>query len=565
MMSESPIAGRIARLAGWRRAAVACLAGVLSVLAMAPFFLSPVLFLTLPVLVWLVDGTGPYPRAQSLPGLGSGRAALRAGVAGWWFGFGYFVCGLFWIGEAFLVEAETFAWLLPFAVTLLPAGLALFFALASAAARLAWHSGLARILVLAVALSLAEWLRGHIFTGFPWNTLGYALTAQLPLLQTAGIFGIYGLTLLTVLIFATPLVLWDEAQAHQRRKAVIAICLAAALPLAVLTGIGALQLMRQPIAIDDSARLRIVQPSIPQREKWQADKQAANFDLHLMLSRQDAAGRRDELAGISHVIWPEAAMPFLPLDRPEALAMIADLLPRGTHLLTGALRMERTVAGERRAYNSLIVFGQGGTLAGLYDKIHLVPFGEYLPFQTTLEAIGLQQLTRLRGGFSAGAAPRADLVIPGLPPVGALICYEAIFPTELVQGSQRPGVFVNLTNDGWFGNSIGPHQHLHQARVRAVEQGVPVIRAANNGISAVIDAQGRVLASLALDQRGVIDSRLPPAGAATPYARFGEWLFAALLLVALAVIVALRWQAGRSALVPDRGIECHTSWHENAA
>ena len=539
------LSNAIACASGWRRALIAFLAGIFSVLAMAPFFASPILLVTLPVLVWLIDGAGPYPQPVSLPGLGLTRQAWRAGVAGWWFGFGYFLVGLYWIGEAFLVEADTFAWLLPFAVTLLPAGLALFFALAAFLARLAWSGGLARILVLAVSLALAEWLRGHILTGFPWNTLGYALTNPLPLMQTAGVLGIYGLTLCTVLIFAAPLTLWADA-GHRHRVPALAIALASAMvPLLLLAGGGIYILKRQPISVDDSVRIRIVQASIAQREKWLPEKQGENFERQIDLSRRNPDGVQDDLAGITHVIWPEAAMPFLPLDHPEALAAIGGLLPARTLLISGAIRLQRPPAGSdapRQAYNSLMVFSgpRGGLAAAIYDKIHMVPFGEYLPLQGLLESIGLQQLTRMRGGFSSGSTPRPLLSIPGLPRVGALICYEAIFPTEVVQGTERPGLLVNLTNDGWFGDSIGPHQHLHQARVRAVEQGLPLIRSANNGISAVIDAQGRVLTRLDLNRRGVIDSGLPRIGPAPLYARYGEGLFAGLVLMFLAWAGALR-------------------------
>jgi len=517
------LAARVADLAGWRRMAAAFSAGTVSVLAMPPFFLSPVLFLTLPILVWLIDGAdGRSGQLRSRRG-----AATRAAISGWWFGFGYFLFGLYWIGEAFLVEADKFAWALPFAVTLLPAGLSLFFALAAFLARFAWCDGIARIVVLSVTLALTEWLRGHVLTGFPWNTLGYALTSPLPLMQTAGVLGIYGLTLWTVLIFASPLVLWVER--GQGWRAAALPMMVAMVPLAVLAAGGWLVLSRDSTVVDDRVLIRIVQPSIPQREKWLPEMQARNFAIHLDTSREDATGKRDDLAGVTHVIWPEAAMPFLPLDRPEALAMIGELLPSQTYLVTGALRLKRPAVGAPGpvvAYNSLMAFGTGGRLASLYDKIHLVPFGEYLPFQDTLERWGFEQLTRLRGGFAVGETPRPLLSLPGLPRIGGLICYEAIFPGEVVQGQERPGLLINLTNDGWFGNSIGPHQHFHQARVRAVEQGLPLIRAANNGISAVIDSQGRILSRLELNRRGVIDTGLPSIGAPTLYSRFGDTIFA---------------------------------------
>ncbi len=517
-------------LDGWRRLAVAFAAGSFSVLSMAPFFLWPVLFFTLPVLVWLIDGA-----VQSEGATFWGRPAIRAATAGWWFGFGYFFFGLFWIGEAFLVEADKFAWLLPFAVTLMPAGMALFMALAAAAAWLVWPAGVARVLVLAIALSLTEWLRGHVLTGFPWNVLGYALTWPLPMMQSAALVGIYGLTLLAVLIFAAPLVLVADASGDRgdRRGMVWAVAIAV-LPLLALFAFGAWRLPGDPSPLVDGAKIRIVQASVDQRDKWKAEKQGEIFRNQLDLSRHDASGRRDDLAGVTHLIWPEAAMPFLPLQHPEALAAIGELLPDGTRLISGALRLKRpgadTLAGRREGFNSLMVFADQGGLESVYDKIHLVPFGEYLPFQTTLEWMGLEQLTRWRGGFSVGPDPRPLLSVPGLPAIAGLICYEAIFPAEIVQGHTRPGLLLNVTNDGWFGDTTGPWQHFHQSHVRAVEEGIPLVRSANNGVSAVVDGYGRVLSLLPLNARGVIDSGVPAALAPPPYARLGDWTLVPLVL-----------------------------------
>jgi apolipoprotein N-acyltransferase len=513
---------RVANVRGWRRTGVAMLAGLLSVLALAPFFVAPVLFLTLPVLVWLIaPERGAMSRRNDL---------WRAFKDGWWFGFGYFFAGLFWVGEAFLVEAEIFGWLLPFAVTLLPAGLALFYGAAAAVTRALWRPGLAGLLIMAVVFAAAEWLRGHILTGFPWNVLGYALTAPVELMQSAGLVGIYGLTLWTVVIFAAPLVLAAETnrQGSELPRYGAGAVLALG-PLLVAFAYGALVLAPAKPDNAEAPRLRIVQPSVPQREKWMPEKQAEIFALHLDLSRRNSQGVEDGLAGISLVVWPEAAMPFRPLEHPEALNAIGDLLPDpGSILLSGGLRVEPTIAEaghSREAFNSLLAISDTGQVSAIYDKIHLVPFGEYLPLQPVLEAIGLQQLTKRRGGFASGPNPRPLLALPGLPPIAGLICYEAIFPAAVVQGDERPGLLVNVTNDGWFGNTTGPRQHLHQARVRAVEEGLPMIRAANNGISAVIDANGRILASLGLNVRGVIDAAVPPARAAPPYAAWGDWLF----------------------------------------
>jgi apolipoprotein N-acyltransferase len=536
-------AERLRNLRGWHRRLAAFVAGVVSVLAMAPFFVWPVLWITLPVLVWLVDGVMSGGDTSSLPRSHRQRV-LSAATVGWWFGFGYFLAGLFWIGEAFLVEAETFAVLLPFAVTLLPAGLALFYGGAAALAACFWMANPVRVLMLALALSAMEWLRGHVLSGLPWNVLGYALTYPLPLMQSAALFGIYGLTLVVVLVFALPPVLWIDAQAGTAGRRMRATALALALaPLAAMAVFGEARLALAPQTTVPGVKIRIVQPSVPQREKWRPENQGRIFLDHLALSATDGAGATDHLAGITHVIWPEAAMPFLVLDHPDARAAIGRLLPRGTFLITGALRAQAAPPGSprpRQIFNSMPVFGEDGSVAALYDKVHLVPFGEYLPMQPLLEAIGLQQLTRQRGGFDSGASPRPLLHVPGLPPAVPLICYEAIFPGAIVQGTERPGLMLNVTNDGWFGDTTGPRQHLHQARIRAVEEGLPLIRAANNGVSAAIDGNGRILARLGLDVRGVIDVALPVALPPPPYARLGDMIFVALWLVGAAAVALWR-------------------------
>lgn len=233
-------------------------------------------------------------------------------------------------------------------------------------------------------------------------------------------------------------------------------------------------------------------------------------------------------------------MPFLPLEHPEALAAIGDLLPPGTFLLTGGLRRERTADPQQtaalpyRAFNSLMVFDHEGGLVSIYDKTHLVPFGEYLPFQPWFEAIGLEQLTRQRGGFTVGPQGQPPITAGALPSAGGLICYEAIFPGLIV--GQRPQLLINVTNDGWFGNTTGPQQHFHQARVRAVESGVPLVRAANNGISALVDPHGRVVAKLNLNDIGVIDARVPVALGPPPYKLYGDWVFAVNALIFLAFL-----------------------------
>jgi apolipoprotein N-acyltransferase len=537
MMIEH-LAGWVRARAGWQRMALAVAAGAVSVLAMAPFHFWPVLMATLAVLVWQIDGAV----AQASSGSWRRGPAMRSAVVGWGFGFGYFFAGLFWIGEAFLVEADKFALLIPFAVTLMPAGLALFWAGAAALVSLAWRPGTTRVLVLALALGAAEWLRGHVLTGFPWNVLGYALTYPESLMQAAGLIGIYGLTVVAVLVLAAPLVAWSDGAAARG----VGLPLGA---IAVLMVYGHWQLAG-PTA-PEGARVRLVQPSVLQREKWLAEHQRRIFDLHLSLTTRNAAGVEDAAAGVDLIIWPEAAMPFLPLDAPQALDLIAKVLPAGAHLISGALRADPPDPSrpglQRRIYNSLIAFGPGGQAVAIYDKIHLVPFGEYLPLNDWLDAIGLEPLTRRRGGFTPGPTPRPLMSLPRAPTFAPLICYEAIFPRAIIQGSERPAFLLNVTNDGWFGNTTGPRQHLHQARVRAVEEGLPLLRVANNGISAVMDARGRVLHRLDLDVVGVIDARLPPPMAPTIYSRLGDLSFALLLLCGVIVVFGRRLFTGRTA------------------
>jgi apolipoprotein N-acyltransferase len=404
---------------------------------------------------------------------------------------------------------------------------------------------LPRLLSLALMLAGAEWLRGHILTGFPWNVLGYALTWPLPLMQVSGLIGIYGLTIVTIIVLTAPLVLAADRQAGViGRRWWIAGIVAPALLLVSMAAFGAVRLASSDPPGDPKLMVRIVQPSVVQREKWRPENQERIFKDHIRLSHQNERGEIDGARGIKLIVWPEAAMPFLPLNSPDALEAIGEMLPSGSFLASGALRLDPpnpNVAGSRRrVYNSLLVFGEGGKPVATYDKTHLVPFGEYLPLQRALEAIGLEQLTRLRGGFDTGVVPRPLLRFDGVPPMAPLVCYEAIFPGTVVHGSARPEALLNVTNDGWFGNTTGPRQHLHQARVRAVEEGLPLLRAANNGISAIIDGRGRLLARLDLNAKGAIDSPLPAPLGQPPYGRVGDLPFGLLMIGIATIILRLR-------------------------
>jgi apolipoprotein N-acyltransferase len=506
---------------GWKRAAIALLAGALSSLAMAPFNAWPILFVTLPVAVWQIDGAGA----------GRWRGVPAAALTGWWFGLGYFVPGLYWIGYAFLVDADTFAWLLPFAILGLPAYLALFMALGFGLARLFWTRDASRVIALAASLTMSEWLRGHALTGFPWNTLGYALSEPLALAQTASLIGLWGLTFLAVAIFASPAVLIDGTS--RGRKPWIAPVLALVLLLA-MTVFGATRLSQQPTVLLANTKLRIMQPNLQQDARFNYSAKAEVMKKYLTLSDRASGPQSTGVRDVNILIWPESAFPFFLTREADAMAEIADLLPKGTVLVTGSVRAPDLPPGTRitRAYNSVYVIDHDGNVLSVYDKLHLVPFGEFLPFQDLMEKIGFEQLTRVQGGFIPGTR-RHSMDVPNAPRMLPLICYEAIFPGNVVDRNDRPGWIVNLTNDGWFGISTGPYQHLQQARLRAIEQGLPLVRAANTGISAVIDPLGRVVAELGLGLEGVLDSGLPAAIPPTPFARAGD--------VPIMIILAAAW------------------------
>lgn len=521
---------------GWQRMLIATVAGAATTLALPPLDLWPVPFLTFPILVWLIDGAAAG-RLNGVP---------AAALAGWCFGFGYFVAGLYWLGNALLVDAKTFGWLMPFAVLGLPACFAFYTALGCALARLIWSRGAMRVIALALALTVVEWLRGHLFTGFPWNAFGYALVAPnnrfgLALAQGAALVGLWGLTFVAVAIYATPAVIADEA--GETRRSWLAPTLAIAV-VAALAIYGGLRLNGNPTTTVAGVRLRIMQPNLQQDQKFNYSQKQAVMAHYLSLSDRASGPQSSGVANVTHLIWPESAFPFFLTREPDALAQIAALLPQGTVLITGGVRAPASVPADARvtrAYNSVYVIDHAGSILAAYDKVHLVPFGEYLPFQNVLERLGLMQLTKVRGGFIPGDR-RRTIALPNAPRMLPLVCYEIIFPGDVVPSGERPGWMLNLTNDGWFGLSAGPYQHFEQARVRAIEEGLPLVRAANTGISAVVDPLGRVISSLPLGTEGVLDASLPRALPRTIYSRVGDSLIG--LTLAFAFILVIRRRQG---------------------
>lgn len=493
---------------GWQRRLLCVLSGALTALALPPFGLWPVLLVSFPCLVWLLDGALE-------PGPGKGLTKLRTGFAlGWLFGFGYFLAGLWWIGSAFLVEADRFAWLMPLAVLAMPAGLALFTGLGVAFAALVWSDRFRRVLLLAACLTLADWLRGHVLTGFPWNAFGYGLSGSLTLSQAASLTGIYGLTFLTVAIGSAPALLADARPLSNRLRA-LGVAAVAGL---VLAGYGTVRLW-QPAPPDAALDIRIVQPSIDQRDKWRPELRDQIFQTFLDMSEAPLGGSA-RIGEKRLVIWPESAVPFLLTQEPGALFRIGKVLGPATELVTGAIRGEPG-AGGVDYYNSVYLIGSDGTVSGIYDKVRLVPFGEYVPLKPLLEKLGITNLAGPLAGFEAGYQPRVLTTSESfsfLP----MICYEAIFPGALDSVKGEPSFLLNVTNDAWFGQTPGPHQHFAQARLRAIETGLPLIRAANTGISAIVDPRGVVVAKLGIFEAGLIDGRLPQRLGTPLYGKTGD-------------------------------------------
>lgn len=478
------LAAWVARRRGAARLGLGLLAGGAMTLGQPPFSLPLLWLIAVPVLVWLLEGT-----------------QTRAGAAmlGWAAGFGYFLSGLFWIGHAFLIDAEEFAWALPFAITLLPAVLAVYWALAFAIAR----AGRPRVLMLAAALTLAEYARGHLFTGFPWGLPGY-IWVETPLMQSVAVLGPFGLTLVTLVLSGAPL-----AALAARRRAAAGLAVAG---LGALWVHGTLVLARPDPP--PGPVIRIVQPNAELTLKRDPVARAL-FQRRLL---EGSAAAPDPAYGPpAAVVWPESAVDFLPAYEPERRAEIA--AAAGVPVILGALHAERTETGDRWS-NDLMVIGADGEIAARYAKHHLVPFGEYMPMAPLFGLIGVRQLAD-RGGFTPGPGPQT-ITVPGLPPFAALICYEGIFPHQIVAPGPRPDWIVVVTNDGWFGRFNGPQQHLAQARIRAIEQGLPVVRAAATGISAIIDSRGRITGRIELGTFGPLDRPLPGPGQPTVYAASGD-------------------------------------------
>ncbi len=509
------VAGRIIAATGWRRALIAFFAGIAGALALAPFYILPLMALAFSALVLLIDAAAASPRPRH-----------SAFAAGWFFGFGYFLAGVYWMAFSFFVQADQFAWMSPFAVLGVPAFLALFSGGAALVSLLLWRAGWGRIFIFAAVWVFFEYLRGHILTGLPWNLASQALAGTAMGAQTAAWYGAYGLSLVAVLLAASPAAGLGQPRQSIGALSGVTVLLAG---VAVLYAIGAVRLALPEPAPDGKHFLRIVQPNIPQREKIAEGMWARNFTRQLELS----TGAIPQDARL-FVIWPENGSPLLN-EAESALDRLSQELPENAVLIAGSVRRAYDAADELQYYNSILVIPQtpeGRRAVAAYDKHHLVPFGEYLPFYDFLNRIGLAQLTPYGdAGFTAGEGPK--ILNAGGPSFAPLICYEVIFPGALYPRGERPGWLLTVTNDAWFGDTSGPRQHFDQARLRTIETGLPMARSANTGISAVIDAKGRILARVKLYERGRIEAPLPPALARPLYDRIGDWLYALMTIACL--------------------------------
>ena len=523
-------AAQLAALPGRARLSAAFILGALSVLSLPPVLWLPVLPVAWTGFAWLLDGAG--------------TARARA-ATGWAFGFGYLSFGLYWISAALFTDIAKYWWMVPLAVTALPAALALFWGLAAALAGLAPARSLPRYLAIVLAFTAVEWLRGTVLTGFPWNLPGYAWLAAPAVMQGAALISTYGLTLLAIALGASLACLAYPALSRGTRLMPLIITLGIVLSLA---GWGQYRLARNPTTYHDDLVVRLVQPNTSVAIKRDLNQRQDVLNTLISLSKRPPAIEGGAKPTI--VIWPESAVPYR-LARDEVAREAAALAaPDDGYLIAGTTHMEGDGRDLRQTtfYNSIVGIDHRANLVGRYDKVKLVPFGEFLPFRDMLRPLGIDAIAAGSVDFSPGHDQRLEAILPAtLPQPLALICYEIIFPGWFDRQVPGAGWIVNVTNDAWFGETAGPHQHFAMARARAIETGLPVVRVANTGISGVIDPLGRVLVQSGLYQTAVLDLPLPRRldGIAQIQPRLPVYGFAALLLVTGGLLVlacARRWR-----------------------
>jgi len=509
---------RVRGLGVWQARMLAFALGLSAVFAMPPTYQ---IYLLIPAFSGLLWMSADAP------------TRWRAFAVGWWFGAGFFAAGLYWVSFALLVDADKFAWLIPFAILGFAFGIGLFTAVAALIVRMVPGSLTARALVLAGAWAFLEWVRGWLFTGLPWNPVGSVWAVSDVTLQGAALFGVYGQSLLTVLAAASVGAVADDAPQAGRKMgwAVRRLTGFAFLALIGMWGLGANRLSHASDEVVPDVRLRLVQPNIPQSEKWKPELRERNMLAQLDLGTAPPIGGAPPP---THIIWAETSAPFFIENHAAWRKFVGDMTPQGGLTILGAPRVvhaRNLTKGPLRVANSMLALDDRGAVTASYDKFHLVPFGEYVPFSSWLP---LDKITQGQGAFTPGPGPQT-LRLKGLPPVSVLICYEIIFPHAVTDPADRPAWLLNLTNDAWYGKTAGPHQHFVSARLRAVEEGLPTVRVAYTGISGIVDGYGRVRQRLSLGEKGFIDGDLPkPLNDIGVYARVGN-----ALPVGLAIVVFL--------------------------
>ncbi|MGH1415345.1 MAG: apolipoprotein N-acyltransferase [Pelagimonas sp.] len=471
----------------WIRLPLAIAAGGVMALGLAPYDLWYLGFAGLVAAFWLF-------RAAPI--------GLFAVGTGWGVGLGYFGVALGWIVEPFMVDAAATGWMAPFALFGMSGGLALFWALAFWGAA---HNRRAPLAALVLAWTAAELARAYVFTGFPWALLGY-MFLPIPAIQWASVVGPHGMTLLILTLAG--LTVGAVSSQTQRRKWAGA---AATLALALIAGGWAMTPAEQDMS--DRPHIRLIQPNAEQHEKWDPRMIPVFFDRQIALTEAlpEPGNPKPEL-----IIWPETALPVMLERADDALRIVRDAAA-GAQVVVGVQR-----GSDGTYFNSLALLNEQGQLAQVYDKHHLVPFGEYMPAAAIFQRWNIAGLAaRADGGYTAGPGPEL-LDLGKLGAALPLICYEAVFPQDVYRSPSRPDFLLQITNDAWFGKWSGPYQHLSQARMRAIEQGLPMLRAANTGVSAVIDGAGRITAELGMGVAGKLDAPLPPPARVTVYSRFGD-------------------------------------------
>ena len=500
--------------------------GALSILGLAPFHYPIMFLLGFSIVLYLLECS---------------RTKKQLFLTGWSYGFGYFTCGLYWIANALYIDIAKWWWLLPFALIGLPFVLSFFYGFAGLAVYRFKHNALSLAIAAAISFSIFEFLRGHLFTGFPWNLSAY-IWMDTPISQSLSWLGAYGLSFITFLIAG----LFYALKNIKKQKASQILFMLCIVIFSVSFALGKYIESTPAISQDRATRIMVVQPNIAQKDKWQQDKQEENLETLISLSKPDQGHSDDQDPDL--IIWPETAITYEKDDiKTHLSSKLKEILAPGQVLISGVLDVEHssTDPTQSRFYNALIVTDASGEVLSQYNKHHLVPFGEYVPFRNILSFGPIAQALSTTGDFSAGDGLKTIHTFH--TSFSPLICYEVIFPRKSIAANgTRPQFLLNITNDAWYGDSTGPHQHLAISRARAIETGLPVVRVAGTGISAMINSNGQVLHDIALNTAGSFTADLPQPKAQTIYTTYKEWPFFIIMGIFMAFLLIIRRSRGKN-------------------